>query len=177
MINFYRIELEKGRSHQEIMDIIQKRGRDNSRTPMQWNSQKNGGFTTADQTWLGVNPNYSTINVEQQKTDADSIYHFYKQMIALRKEHNIFTSGVFDLLLPDHPSLFAYTRTLGDEKAVIICNFSEAEHVFTYAPTLPEDVQFTNSRLVLQNYEVTGVQLQNEISLKPFETRVYLLTN
>lgn len=176
MINFYRIEIEKGRPHHEIMDIIQKRGRDNSRTPMQWNSDKNGGFTTSDQTWLGVNPNYSTINVEQQKTDTDSIYHFYKQMIALRKEHNIFTSGVFDLLLPDHSSLFVYTRTLGDEKAVIMCNFSEYEHVFSYVSTLQEDAQFTNSRLVLQNYEVSDVHLQNEILLKPFETRVYILT-
>lgn len=78
MVNYYRVETEKGRSHDEIMPIIWKQCRDNARTPMQWDASNMGGFTTANLTWLGVNPNYKEINVESQINDPDSILSFYK---------------------------------------------------------------------------------------------------
>ncbi len=170
MINYYHIETGKGRSHEEVMEIIQKRGRDNSRTPMQWDSSKNGGFTSSDKTWIGVNPNYETINVEEQLNDNTSILAFYKEMIRLRKEQEVFKYGTFDLVMKSHPSVFAYTRTLENEKALVICNFSEYKNVFE----VPEKLTFNQAEVLLTNYEGANSNLE-EFVLKPYEARVYLL--
>ena len=98
MINFYNIEVAKGTPHKNVMEVIWNSGRDNSRTPMQWNDRENAGFTDGTP-WMKVNPNYETINVEQQKKDANSIYHFYKKMIQLRKKYEVFVYGEYRLLL------------------------------------------------------------------------------
>lgn len=116
MVNFYKVETAKGRPHDEIMKIIWNQCRDNARTPMQWDSSNKGGFTTADQTWLGVNPNYQEINVEAQLNDPDSILSFYRKLIELRKENSLFVYGTYELLLANHPKLFVYTRKLGGKK-------------------------------------------------------------
>ena len=91
---------------------------------MQWDSRTWRGFTAADQTWLGVNPNYREINVEAQLDDPDSILTFYKELIHLRKENPLFVYGTYELLLANHPKLFVYTRRWGGKKAIIINNFS-----------------------------------------------------
>ena len=171
MINFYHIETEKGRSHEEIMKIIWERGRDNSRTPMQWDSSNMGGFTSADKTWFGVNPNYTKINVESQLEDPDSILHFYKKLIQLRKDNPVFVHGAYELLLEDDPALFVYTRHLGSEKAIIINNFSKKSTDIA----IPDHLEYTDSELVLHNYEVLDKKLRSEFTLNPYETRVYLL--
>lgn len=171
MVNYYHIETEKGRSHDEVMKVIWEKGRDNSRTPMQWDSSNKGGFTTADQTWLGVNPNYLTINAASQLEDPDSILSFYKKLIRLRKDNPIFVYGIYELLLPNHPKLFVYTRRLGKRKAIVINNFSKKETRFK----LPSSVYYTASELVLNNYQAAGLKLRKEFTLKPYETRVYLL--
>ncbi|MGG5252704.1 glycoside hydrolase family 13 protein [Neobacillus sp. SM06] len=171
MINYYNIETKKGRSHDEIMHIIWKHGRDNSRTPMQWDSTNMAGFTTADETWFGVNPNYVNINVEEQLKDSDSILHFYKQLIRLRKEHPLFVYGTYELLLPNHPRLFVYTRRLGSKKAIVINNFSPNPTRFR----VPSSLKYSKSELVLHNYDGADDRLRKEFTLKPFETRVYIL--
>lgn len=171
MINYYTIETAKGRSHEEIMEVVWKQGRDNSRTPMQWDSTNMGGFTTADQTWLGVNPNYKEINVAEQLQDPDSILHFYKELIHLRKENPVFVYGTYELLLPNHLKLFVYTRTLGKQKALIICNFSEAETSFK----VPNRFSHSSSELVINNYVVANKELPKRFTLKPYETRAYLM--
>src|SRR5690606_28724553 len=125
MINYYNIEKAKGRPHDEIMEVIWKQGRDNSRTPMQWNQEHQAGFTTANKTWLKVNPNYPNINVAEQLKDQDSILNFYKKLIRIRKENEVFVYGMYELLEPNHPHLFVYTRTLDGEKAIVINNFAE----------------------------------------------------
>ncbi|MDN3017519.1 alpha-glucosidase [Paenibacillus sp. BSR1-1] len=171
MINYYKIETAKGRSHDEVMKVIWEKGRDNSRTPMQWSSGNMGGFTIGDQTWLGVNPNYKEINVAAQLEDPDSILSFYKKLICLRKENPLFVYGTYELLLANHPKLFVYTRQLGSRKAIVINNFSKKETRFK----LPSTVSYSASELILNNYDVTGQKLRKEFTLKPYETRVYLL--
>ncbi|MDQ0198005.1 glycoside hydrolase family 13 protein [Neobacillus ginsengisoli] len=171
MINYYKIETAKGRSHEEIMKVIWEKGRDNSRTPMQWDSTNMGGFTTTDQTWLGVNPNYKEINVEKQLNDPDSILHFYKKLIRLRKENPLFVYGTYELLLANHRKLFVYTRKLGSKKAIVINNFSEKSTRFK----VPSSVSYSTSSLVLNNYDSADQKLRKELTLKPYETRVYIL--
>ncbi|OCA83285.1 glucohydrolase [Bacillus sp. FJAT-27225] len=171
MKNYYRIETGKGRSHEEIMEFIWKHGRDNARTPMQWDSSHMGGFTTGDTTWFGMNPNYTDINVASQIDDKDSILHFYKKLIRLRKENSLFVYGKYHLYLPNHPKLFVYTRTLGARKAIILCNV----HGTPSRLKLPTAIRYKKSKLVLNNYPVTGPKLPKEFTMKPFETRVYFL--
>ncbi|MDR4945556.1 glycoside hydrolase family 13 protein [Neobacillus cucumis] len=171
MVNYYRVETEKGRSHDEIMPIIWKQCRDNARTPMQWDASNMGGFTTANLTWLGVNPNYKEINVESQINDPDSILSFYKKLIQLRKDNPLFVYGTYELLFPNHKHLFVYTRRLGGRKAIVINNFSEK----STRMKVPTNVSYTFSELVLNNYDTADKKLRRECTLKPYETRVYFL--
>ncbi|MBD8067663.1 glycoside hydrolase family 13 protein [Bacillus sp. PS06] len=171
MVNYYNIETAKGRSHEEIMNIIWTKGRDNSRTPMQWDSRNQGGFSTGDKTWFGVNPNYDKINVEQQLQDSDSILNFYKEMIRLRKEHDVFVYGEYELLLENHPQLFVYTRTLGNDKAIIICNFSDMKNTFK----IPNRLTPSSSELLLCNYEEKEKEIPKRMTLRPYEVRVYIM--
>ncbi|MDA1675030.1 glycoside hydrolase family 13 protein [Bacillus cereus group sp. TH152-1LC] len=170
MLNYYRIEKEKGHPHEEIMKVIWSRGRDNSRTPMQWNDSHFGGFTTGNTTWFGVNPNYKSINVEKQLHEENSILNFYKTMIKIRKEHDIFVYGNYELLFEEDENLFVYTRTLGNEKALILCNFSESNNTFS----LPEEFVSENTQLILHNYPIENVD-SSRIILKPYEARIYIL--
>ncbi|KRG12117.1 glycoside hydrolase family 13 protein [Lederbergia galactosidilytica] len=166
--NMYRIKREEGVPHEEIMKEIWLASRDNSRTPMQWSDDPQAGFTTGTP-WLGVNPNYKTINVEKQLQDEHSILHFYKKMIKLKKEHELFTYGTYDLLLSDHPQIYAYTRTLEEEKVVILANLTGE------AAQMNESLPFavTSSQLLLANIDVADHDHIKEIQLKPFEARVY----
>src|SRR5699024_955625 len=107
--NLYKEESEKGTPHEEIMKIIWKNGRDNSRTPMQWDATKNAGFSSGIP-WLKVNPNYTDINVEAQINDPNSIYHFYKKLIKIRNEHEVLMYGNYELILEEHDQIYAYTR-------------------------------------------------------------------
>ena len=116
--NLYKIRRENGVPHEEIMDFIWATSRDNSRTPMQWSDADNAGFTTGNP-WLGMNPNFKDVNVEQQLNDQGSILHFYKKMIAMKKEHEVFTYGTYDLILEEDQQIYAYTRTLDEEQAIV----------------------------------------------------------
>lgn len=178
MVNYYRVEREKGRSHEELMKLIWKQCRDNSRTPMQWNAlSETAGFTSGDSTWLGVNPNYVDINVETQLDDPDSILSFYKQLIRLRKDQPVFVYGTYELLLANHPKLFAYTRKWGKKMALVVNNFSEDVTRFRVpgSSTVSAGGKLGDFELVLANYEVEDQKLRKEFSLQPYETRVYIL--
>ena len=104
---------------------IRKKGRDNARTPMQWDASANAGFT-AGTPWIDVNPNYWQINVHRAQADPDSILHFYRRLLALRQSSDALRSGTFRLLLPEHPQLLAYERACGEERIRVCCNFSSA---------------------------------------------------
>ncbi|GAE34521.1 glycoside hydrolase family 13 protein [Halalkalibacter akibai] len=163
MKNYYHIETEKGRSHEEIMEIVWEQGRDNSRTPMQWNKNKQAGFSEAKRTWLGVNPNFKKINVEKQQRDKKSILHYYKSMIKLRKSYDALIYGSYDLVFEDHDQIYGYTRTLNDEKFLILTNLFAEKTSFEF--------EFLDGAELLL---VSGGNGKNR-RLKPFEARVYKL--
>ena len=122
-LNMYRERLEAGYDEKEIMASVYAKSRDNARTPMQWNSQENAGFTTGTP-WIEVNPNYREINAEEEMKNPDSVYQFYRRLIRLRKTYPVFADGRFELLLPDDRRIFAYTRTDCDTEMLVCANFT-----------------------------------------------------
>ena len=170
MKNLYRIESAKGEEHaQKVMELIWKNGRDNSRTPMQWNAKENAGFTTGTP-WLGVNENYKTINVEAQWNDPKSVLSFYRDMIKLRKEEEVFVYGNYDLILEEDENIYAYTRTLAGTTGLVICNTSAEAVGYSY-----EKLPVSYADLKLQNYDVEEHKGETTFTLKPYETRVYVM--
>ncbi|MED3574258.1 glycoside hydrolase family 13 protein [Cytobacillus praedii] len=166
--NLYRHRIEQGDSSEQVMDIIRKTSRDNSRTPMQWSAKENAGFTKGTP-WLKVNPNYTKINVNTQKKDPHSILNYYKKMIHLRKSNEIFVYGAYDLVLEEHPSLYAYTRTLGQEKVLVLCNLSEKQ----VSVDQVEGIIYKRPNLMLANLEVEDHEETGAIELAPYEARIY----
>ncbi|MCP3741339.1 glycoside hydrolase family 13 protein [Rossellomorea sp. BNER] len=164
--NLYRMKKEEGIPHESIMEIIWASSRDNSRTPMQWSSDKNAGFTKGNP-WMKVNPNYKEINVEAQEKQADSILSFYKKLIQLKKNHEVFTYGQYELLLPKDKQIFAYTRTDDFEKMLVVTNLSKEGATFTF-----EDNALKNGNLLLNNYPVDKEE-ECTLTLQPYEARVY----
>ncbi|MGD6856070.1 glycoside hydrolase family 13 protein [Bacillus infantis] len=163
--NLYKLKTEEGKSHQEIMEIIWASSRDNSRTPMQWDSTANAGFSSGSP-WMKVNSNYTDINVEKQEKDEESILSFYKKMISLKKSNEVFTYGQYDLLLEDDKQIYAYTRTSEDDQVIVITNLSAKEAVFT------SDVILKPESLLLHNYPAAEAEGKS-VTLKPYEARVY----
>lgn len=172
MKNLYRLEKEAGKSHEEIMQVIWKNGRDNSRTPMQWDTTENAGFSTG-KPWMKVNPNYTEINVERAKQDPYSIYHHYKKLIALRAANPVTVYGTYDLILPEDERIYAYTRSLGHQKLLVMSNLTSNEALFD----LPLDLEFVSSELLLHNYEVDPAEQIETVALRPYESRVYMLVS
>ncbi|GAW29438.1 alpha-glucosidase [Carboxydocella sp. ULO1] len=171
-LNMYREELAKGSKPEEILPLIHAKGRDNSRTPMQWDASANAGFTSG-QPWIKVNPNYREINVEQALQDPDSVFHYYKRLIRLRKEMPVFVYGTYDLLLPEDEQIYAYTRTMGEEKLLVVLNFSAATPLFT----MPAELErFSQRQLLIVNYPVNDEE-SREFRLRPYEARVYRFSN
>jgi alpha-glucosidase len=165
--NMYRLKRESGVPHEEIMEIIWASARDNSRTPMQWSAEVNAGFTSGTP-WMKVNPNYQEINVQRQEQDQTSILSFYKKMICLKKELEVFTYGVYELLQEEDSQVYAYTRTSEDEKVIVISNLTKNIVEF-------DTGNFKFKQLLLNNYPVTNQDATTSITLQPYETRVYRL--
>ncbi|WP_141434047.1 alpha-glucosidase [Bacillus sp. 03113] len=170
-LNAYQDYVKTGKlTHEQMMKGIHERSRDNARTPVQWTNEPNAGFTTGVP-WIKVNPNYREINAENVKKDPNSIFHYYKKLIQLRKKNDIIVYGTFDILMEGNEQIYAFTRTLNEEKLVIVCNFTSENPVFK----LPSDIKFTNQELLISNYEVDPRSQVNEIVLRPYEARVYRL--
>jgi oligo-1,6-glucosidase len=148
---------------------LRKTSRDHSRTPMQWDDSTNSGFTSAAKPWFAVHPNYAEINARQELADPNSIYHYYKQMIELRKKNPAFVYGVYTDLDPTNPFLFVYTRTLGEDQFLIALNFSTN----TLPYVLPNEIK--TGRLLLSNLGERKEEEASTISLEPWEARVYRL--
>lgn len=163
----YYSKLEQGMAHEDIMEIIWATARGNSRTPMQWDETVNGGFSSGTP-WLAVNPNYKEINVVQQLADEGSILNFYKKMIQLKKSHDVFTYGEYDLTLDNHPAIYAYTRTLDHEQVLILSNLTGQEVAFEL-----EKMNLVFDQLMLSNYKVEEHEPMMKGTLKPYEARVY----
>lgn len=145
-------------SAEELFPKICHKSRDNARTPMQWDDSKNAGFTTGTP-WIYVNPNYTKINAKEQIAREDSVFNYYKKLIALRKEYEIIVYGDYNLLLPEDKDLFVYERRLDGKKILVACNFSEKEREFDFSPA-------KNGKVLINNYE--GFSLENK-KLRPYE--------
>ncbi|WP_302480762.1 MULTISPECIES: alpha-glucosidase [unclassified Bacillus (in: firmicutes)] len=169
-LNMYREKvIERGEDEETVMQSIYIKGRDNARTPMQWDATVHGGFT-AGKPWIGLNPNYKEINVEQALQDSNSIFYYYKELIELRKKHEMIVYGTYDLILEEHPSIFAYVRTWKDEKLLVIANFTEDNCIFE----MPEGLHYNSSELLIHNYDVRDEGVKS-IDLQPYEARAYKL--
>jgi oligo-1,6-glucosidase len=153
-------------TEEAYIENLRHMGRDNSRTPMQWDSSPNGGFTSGSKPWLAVNPNYKTINAAQEVADPDSIYNYTSRMIAFRAKTLAFVYGDYKDLDPQHPHIFAYTRTLNGESYLVVLNFS-GEPV-EYA--IPEGVKA--GKLVMDNYAGNEASTAT-LHMKGWEARIY----
>ncbi|MBT2292035.1 alpha-glucosidase [Paenibacillus albidus] len=166
-LNMYRDKVSGGGAdHETILQAIHTKGRDNARTPMQWDASENAGFT-AGTPWLKLNPNYREINVEQALADPDSVFYYYQRLIKLRKKNPVMVYGEYNLLLSDHEYIYAYTRTLAEERWLVLLNFSDVPQPVD----LPAELQEIKE-LVIGNYpEEAGAQS----ILRPYEAGVYRL--
>ena len=164
-IRAYRelVEEKKIFSPEEMMRYLRYKSRDNARTPFQWDDSENAGFT-AGTPWIMVNPNYREINACEQMRREDSVFRYYQKLIRLRKENEIIVYGTYDLLLPDSEEIYAYTRTLGEEKLLVVCSFSREETEFR----MPEE--FLRGSCLISNY--SGFQTERNMTLKPYEAFV-----
>ena len=156
-LNLLRQAAESGRMDWAWRGVRSK-GRDNAHTPMQWDASPNGGFT-GGAPWIMVNPNVQEINVAAALRDPDSVLHYYRALLALRREQDVLRYGDFSLLLHEHPQVFAYARTFEGQQIRIYCNFTDRD-----AP-LPE--AFCKEKVLLTNvnYEKTDVLLPYEAAV------------
>ena len=163
-INAFHELTEQGKMTEEnMMAAIGYKGRDNARTPMQWDDSAYAGFSTANP-WIMVNPNYTKINAKDQINREDSVFKYYQKLIKLRHESELIVYGTYDLILDDDKDIYAYIRTLGDEKLIVYCNFSEN----TREVELPEE--FTNGKVLISNY--IDAKVNHKITLRPYEAIV-----
>jgi oligo-1,6-glucosidase len=153
------------------MPLVHRRSRDNARTPMQWDATRDAGFTTGTP-WIGVNPNHGSINVEQARADPGSVFHYYRQLIRLRHENPIVAYGTYDLILDAHEQIYAYTRTLEDDRLLVVLNFTADTPVFA----MPSHIAFAATNLLIANYNVDPAEDIRLLTLRPYEARVYRLT-
>ena len=164
-INYHTAALSLGMEVEAVLNSLSVRSRDNARTPMQWNANTHAGFTDGIP-WLGVNPNYITINAAAEIDDPNSVFHYFRKLIKLRHDHRVIVHGQFELLLPDHEQLWALTRTLDDQVLVMIANCS-SEPTSVPIDALPD---LTGAQVLLATHgDSTALDLQ------PWESRIYLL--
>ena len=160
--NIYQERLKAGFTEEETMYAIRAKARDNARTPMQWNAEKNAGFTEGTP-WYRVNPNYKEINVEQALADPESVFYHYQKLIQLRKEHEVMVYGTYQLLFPEDEDLYIYTRTLEEEKWLIVCNFHEKTRKLHCKRA---------GQVMLSNYADTPAA-EKITELRPYEAVIY----
>jgi alpha-glucosidase len=133
--NQYEMALEAGKTEEEALEAVHRHSRDNARTPMQWDATENAGFTTGTP-WLPVHDDYATCNVEVQDGDADSVLAWYRELAKVRHDLPVLVAGDYTELMSDSEEVYAYQRSCGTDKAVILSNWTEGE--VSYDPSLVE---------------------------------------
>ena len=161
--NMYNERIAAGYTKEEVMRSIYAKGRDNARTPMQWNDTENAGFTDGTP-WIKVNDNYNEINAKAQVNDPDSIFSCYKKLIQFRKEYSVLVDGDFDLLLENDENIFAYQRKNDKQKIVVICNF------FDKTIEMPLEDKVKDMQILMANYS----EIEDTSVLRPYEARIYI---
>lgn len=146
LLNMYRERKASGYSEEAIMESIHAKGRDNARTPMQWEDGQEAGFTSGTP-WIKVNPNYQYINAKAALADEHSIFHYYRNLIALRKQYDIFWNGHYEPIMEEHESVFAYIRRNGRKSLLMVANFYGEEILYT----IPEE--FSRGEVLIHNYK------------------------
>lgn len=165
-VQAYEDWCESGRlSHEIFWPCLVFKSRDNARTPMQWDDTDYAGFSSV-KPWIAVNPNYTEINAKAQTSDPDSVFHYYKKLITLRKQYPVIVYGKYKLLLEDNEDLFVYTRTLEEEEILVVCNFTEKQPDFQ----IPEG--FQNAVCLISN--TSASYNEKTITLRPYEAFVLL---
>ena len=165
-INAYNEWCASGKvSHEDFWPCITSRSRDNARTPVQWDDSDHAGFT-AGTPWIAVNPNYKEINAKAETKDPNSVFHYYKKLIALRKENPIMVYGRYEPMLEDSEELFVFTRTLDDKKLLVVCNFTDQETDFA----IPEE--FAGGSCLIANMEDDYSKAERIV--KPYEAFVLM---
>lgn len=167
-LNFYNESLKKNVPMSDIIKAIRQKSRDNARTPMQWDDGVNAGFTEG-KPWIGVNPNYTEINVKKAQMEDDSILNYYKRMIKIRKSNPVLIYGKFIPLCEDNNMVFCYLREYEGIRSLIMLNFSEGDAEIN----LPQDVLDNDYTLLIGNAKDIPLKIEGKIKLEPYEARVY----
>ena len=157
------------RQPEELLECIAYKSRDNARTPMQWNTKKNAGFTEGIP-WIMVNPNYTEINAEKELADPESVFHYYRKLIELRRFSqwsDVIVYGHYQLIAPEEPYIFAYTREYKEKKLLVICNVSANTVEFE----IPENIVWKETELLIANY--SELALSRKIKMKPWQAEVW----
>lgn len=171
-LNIYNILLEEGKSEEEILKILRQKSRDNSRTPVQWDDSENAGFTSGTP-WIPVAKNFKEHNAKSALEDRNSVFYHYQKLIQLRKDFDILTDGNYELLLANHPSIFAYTRSTEDETLLVLNNYYADETKFEMPEALAEKLDgFTRPDVLIQNYDDINGDAA-EYTLRPYESIVF----
>ncbi|MCB0371454.1 MAG: alpha-glucosidase [Muricauda sp.] len=160
-INGYQKALSEGEDMGLFMEKLNFGSRDNGRTPMQWDGSTNAGFTSGTP-WLPANPNFKTINVQVEDSDSNSVLNHFRGLTKLRKENPVLVYGSYELISPEHPTIYAYTRALGNEKWLVLLNFSNSDSSIKLDYIKPSD------NVLINNYNVIDIS-QGEISLQPYQ--------
>lgn len=168
-INFYNILMNKGVDKEKALEILREKSRDNSRTPVQWNNKKNAGFTSGEP-WIPVGNLYENINAENALNDKDSVFYHYKNLISLRKQHDVISDGSFNIILENHDKVYAYTRSYKNTNLIVLNNFYGEDTEVTIEKELIEG----NSKILISNYKDSG-SLSKNIKLRPYESIVYII--
>ncbi|MDY0276667.1 MAG: alpha-glucosidase [Acholeplasma sp.] len=160
-INMYRDFISRGYGHDWIMEAIYKKGRDNSRTPIQWDDSINGGFSKV-KPWIKVNENFKSINAKEQLRDVNSVYNFVKRFFKLRKENEVFTFGDCNFLNLDETWLFEYKRVFNNQEIIVVANFSDENQYL-------ETNKYKKYNIMISNYN----KLDNDSIVPPYWVAVY----
>lgn len=160
----YRRARLAGISHEDAFAAMNRRSRDNSRTPMQWDTSKHAGFSKGDQTWLKVNPNYEWLNASQEERDQNSVLHYYRALIDLRKNSRyseVITYGEFLPAKDSNQNLIVYERMIAEQKLFVLINISDKEQEIYIDPAF--------DKVVLHNYKTTNIEQDQRVQLRPYE--------
>ncbi len=157
-LNYYKILMEQGLNSDEALTILDRRSRDNSRTPMQWSAKNNAGFSKVSP-WINVADNYKSINVENEKNDKDSILSFYKKLITIRKENTVISAGNISFI-DTNENIIAYKRSLGERKILVFCNMSNKDESL--------DIDLGGFKKLIGNYGELNYVDKN-LRLSPYE--------
>ncbi len=166
-LHYYEILKKNGKTEEEVLEILGARSRDNSRTPMQWTSGKNGGFSQAEP-WIPMADHADRITVEAQEKEADSILGFYKKLIAVRKANPVIAEGSIAFMETENPDVLAYERCLGEGRILVWNNRTERK--ISLSVSREEMEKTENWKYLLGNYQDEGKWEKGELILRPYET-------